>query len=94
MQVRLINPVATQFRARLSFDDLEARSNDREKLAVPLKEEAREAARIRSENARKAGLANAKNRDEAVPPTQALLKLRAAKSRWKKIYTPRTSGIF
>ena len=98
MQVRLITPTATQFGARLSFDELEARSGDREKLAAPLTKEKQAAARKRSEIARKAALVNAdinraKAEENGRPPI-AILKKRLAQSRWKKTYKPRTNGIF
>lgn len=93
MQVRLITPNTPQFRA-LSSKELEERSAERKKLAAPLTDEKRAAARIRSENARNAGLANAaKIRAEKGLPTIAQLKQLAAKRRWKKEYKPRTNGI-
>lgn len=98
MQVRLITPKTPQFGARLSFDELESRSAERERLAAPLTKEAQDAAKKRAENARRASLVNAANNQARAEKegraTIARLRKIIAQRRWKGTYKPRTNGIF
>lgn len=98
MQVRLTTPVASKFGARLSFDELESRRDKREELAAPLTQEARAAAKIKSERTRKASLVSAaiKNTEAEIKGVSKISRLRkiAAQRRWKHNYRPRINGIF